>query len=149
MICFLISAAWCWLMPSKTVRQRKSSFSKPIGKAPKPMAKSQIFTSFSSWSVFSGNSLRHVGNQPRHPIFFLEIVLKNPLKLFHQCIPIPVGKKREETGISTIRYISKLQNLSRQPIYIPLLLNLFCSFVTKEKQIILCKLLIFKTYWQN
>ena len=41
---------------------------------------------------------------------------------------------------------AKIQNLSRQPIYILHLLNLFCSFVTKEKQILTCKPLIFKTY---
>ena len=96
MICFLISATWCWLMPSKAVRQKKSSFSKPIGKAPEPMAGSQIFTSFSSWSVFSGNSLRHVGNQPRHPIFFLGIVLKNPSNSFINVFPSLLVKKGKE-----------------------------------------------------
>ena len=41
---------------------------------------------------------------------------------------------------------AKIQILSSQPVYIPHLLNLFCSFVTKETNGILCKLLIFKTY---
>lgn len=57
------------------------------------------------------------------------------------CTNVPVFDKNISYSCN-----AKIQILSRQPVYIPHLLNLFCSFVTKETNGIPCKPLIFKTY---